>query len=47
MIEIEDVTLSKNPCNANERIVISIDIVEILDYPYNYPHDYPISSETR
>ena len=37
MLEITNVKLSKNTVNTGEKYVISVDINEIIDYPYDYP----------
>ena len=37
MLEITNVKLSKNTVNAGEKYVISVDINEIIDYPYDFP----------
>ena len=34
---------SKNTVNTGEKYVISVDINEIIDYPYDYPYDFPVS----
>ena len=43
MLEITNVKLSKNTVNAGEKYVISVDINEIIDYPYDFPYDFPVS----
>jgi hypothetical protein len=43
MLEITNVKLSKNTVNTGEKYVISVDINEIIDYPYDYPYDFPVS----
>lgn len=43
MLEIANVELSKNTVNAGEKYVISVDINEIIDYPYDFPYDFPVS----
>lgn len=43
MLEIANVKLSKNTVNAGEKYVISVDINEIIDYPYDFPYDFPVS----
>ena len=39
MLEITNVKLSKNTVNTGEKYVISVDINEIIDYPYDFPYD--------
>lgn len=43
MIEITDVTLSKQVVKVGERVVITIGIKETTDFPFDYPFDFPIS----
>ena len=43
MLEIANVKLSKSTVNAGEKYVISVDINEIIDYPYDFPYDFPVS----
>ena len=43
MLEITNVKLSKNTVNTGEKYVISVDINEIIDYPYDFPYDFPVS----
>lgn len=43
MLEITNVKLSKNTLNTGEKYVISVDINEIIDYPYDFPYDFPVS----
>lgn len=43
MLEITIVKLSKNTVNTGEKYVISVDINEIIDYPYDFLYDFPVS----
>ena len=43
MLNITDVKLSKKTVVAGEKYTISVEIKEIVDYPYDFPYDYPVS----
>ena len=47
MTEIKEVKAEKTTVNAGERIHISFEFWYDQDYRYEYPHDYPISSERK
>lgn len=40
MIEIKNVSISKNPCTVGSRITISVELEEFLTYPITYPYGY-------
>lgn len=40
MIEIKNVSISKNPCTVGSRITISVELEEFLTYPIAYPYGY-------
>ena len=43
MVEITDVSLSKQTVNTGEKIVIAIGIEETVDFPLDFPFDFPIA----
>lgn len=43
MLKIMDVTLSANTVATGEKITISVQIQETVDYPRDYQYDYPVS----
>lgn len=45
MLIIKDIRLSKQYCSTDEKITLQVDIKEKMDYPFSYPHDYPIFTE--
>ena len=47
MTEIKEVKAEKTTVNAGERIHISFEFWYDQDYPYVYPHGYPISSARK
>ena len=47
MTEIKEVKAEKTTVNAGERIHIGFDFCYDQYYPYDFPHDYPISSERK
>ena len=47
MTEIKEVKAEKTTVNAGERIHISFKFWNDQHYPYDYQHDYPISSERK
>lgn len=42
MIEIESVKLSKNAVYVGEKVIVEISIKELLDFPLEYPYDFPV-----
>lgn len=42
MIEIENVKLSKDAVYVGEKVIVEISIKEILDFPLEYPYDFPV-----
>lgn len=42
MIEIENAKISKNAVYVGEKVMIEISIKEILDFPLEYPYDFPV-----
>ena len=47
MTEIKEVKAEKTTVNAGERIHISFEFWYDQEYPYDYQHDYQISSERK
>ena len=47
MAEIKEVKAEKTTVNTGERIHISFEFWYEQDFPYDYPHDYLISSERK
>lgn len=43
MLKIMDVKLSANTVATGEKITISVQIQETVDYPRDYQYDYPVS----
>ena len=43
MLEITEIKLSKNTVNAGEQFKISVEIFETVDYPCDYPYDFPVA----
>lgn len=47
MIKIESIKLNKNAVYAGEKVLVEISIKELLDFPLEYPYDFPICYVTR
>ena len=45
MLIIKNIAWSKQQCSTNEKVVLQVDIREKADFPFNYPHDYPVYAE--
>ena len=45
MLIIKNIAWSKQQCSTSEKVVLQVEIREKADFPFNYPHDYPVYAE--